>query len=99
MVLQSSCQKQTIFIQQQILQRKRGGAHIYFSDIGDYSLCIPFRMYPKIDHITNDVIKDGLQLQFPSNKNVTKYSTIFKTVQNKRLNICVLENKELCISP
>ena len=28
-----------------------------------------------------------------------QHCNAFKTVQNKRLNICVLQNMELCISP
>ena len=57
--------------QQQILQRKRGGS--YISNIGDYSMFILCGMYQKTGYVTNGVVKDVLQLQFPSNKNVTKY--------------------------
>jgi len=57
--------------QQQILQRKRGGA--YISNIGDHSLFTLCSKHQESGYVTNEFVKEILQMQFPKNKNVTKY--------------------------
>ena len=71
--------------QRKTLQLKKGGT--YISKICDHSLFTLHTVYQKIDYLTNDFVKEILQLQFPKKipiRRIWRVSKNFKTVSHQQ---------------
>ena len=71
------------------LAMEKGGK--YISNIGDHSLFTVCSKHQEAGYVTNKFVKEILQIQFPKNKNVTKYDVYNMKRKLKTINPYVHE--------